>query len=394
MSLKTKLLKIFLPLVIVLFGIGVMAVLIMNRPAPKKEVKKELGALVDIYEAKEEDYQVVVKGTGTVRAAQEISVIPQVSGRVTYVSPSFKDGGFFKKGELLFKIEDIDYLLALEQAKASKAKAEYELETIKSSARVARTEWGRINKEKTTEPNPLVIYEPQLRDKMASLDSANAAVEQAKLALERTRIKAPFNCLIRRENIDLGQYVSAGNSVATLFGTDMAEIIVPLPLNELEWLIIPSGRARGKGSMAYVQVNIGEKKFLWQSWIVRSLGEVDSKTRMMQVVLSVEDPYGIKTGDVPGPVLAVGTFVDIKIQGKVLSSVISIPRSGFRDDSTVWVMDETRKLRIKKVEMLRVEHEKILIREGLSHGDLVIMTTLSGVANGMKLRPIKEGDGS
>ena len=42
MSLKTKLLKIFLPLVIVLFGIGVMAVLIMNRPAPKKEVKKEL----------------------------------------------------------------------------------------------------------------------------------------------------------------------------------------------------------------------------------------------------------------------------------------------------------------------------------------------------------------
>lgn len=392
MSLKTKLIKIFLPIVILLAGAGVMAALILNRPAPKKEVKKETGALVSVFKVKKEDRQVIVKGTGTVKPEEEISVIPQVSGKIAYVSPSFVNGGFFKRGELLFKIEDIDYILALEQADAARAKAEYEMQNIESYARVARIEWERLKRKDETEPNPLVLYEPQLRQAKASLASAMAAVEQAKLDLERTRIRAPFNSIVRDESVDLGQYVTAGSRVAVLFGTDTAEIMVPLSLEELGWIDIPSVKNGKKGSLASVQVRIGGEIHKWEGKVTRSLGEVDTKTRMMQIIVAVDDPYGIKKGNDSRPELAVGSFVDVHIKGRLLRDVFSIPRTAFRENSTVWVMDETNKLRVKKVNPLRIEREEVLINEGLDDGDLIVMTTLSGAADGMKLRPLKEGE--
>jgi RND family efflux transporter MFP subunit len=389
MSRKTILLKITLPVIIIIFGVGVMAALVANRPTPKKETKEDPGALVRVLEVKKEDHKVTVKGTGTVQAAQEVTVIPQVSGRVTKIAPSFVAGGLFKKGGLLFEIEETDYLLALQRAEAARARAEYDLATIESQARVARTEWERLNGDAPGEPNPLVVYEPQLKKAMAELASAEAAIEQARLDLARTKVRAPFNCRVRSEDIDPGQYVRAGNSVAILAGTDVAEIDVPMSLDELHWVDIPR-RVGEKGSQAAVSVNIGGSTYRWQGRVVRSLGEVDPKGRMMHVVVTVNDPYGLGRKDDDRPALAMGTFVDVYLEGNVLSDIVSIPRTAFRENSTVWTMDAENRLRIQEVAPLRIERKEVLISEGLNDGDVVVLTTLSGAADGMKLRPLEE----
>lgn len=390
MGLKSKLLKIILPFIIVLAGVAVMAVLISSRPAPKKEVKKDSRALVRVLKVTKEDRQVLVQGTGIVQAAREVTVIPRVSGRVTYISESLVPGGFFRKGDLLFEIEDVDYRLAVERAKAARAKAEYNLATVESSARIARTEWERISKDNPAEPNPLVLYEPQLKNARTALTSAIAALKQAELNLERTRILAPFNCRVHSEKIDSGQFIRAGSLVAVLTGADTAEIIVPLPLDELHWLNIPRGGAE-RGSQATVELKAGNRTYRWQGRLVRSLGEVDPKSHMAKVVVAVNDPYGL-TGkkDID---LAVGTFVEVQLKGAMLKGVIVIPRYAFRENSTVWVMDETNRLRIKKVAPLRIQGEYVLIKEGLDSGDSVVLTTLSGAADSMKLQPVKEGAG-
>jgi RND family efflux transporter MFP subunit len=380
----TKLMKILLPFIIILTGIGVMAVLIAHRPVPKKEIRPDRGALVSILKVKKQDWQVIVSGTGTVEATEEVNVMPQVSGRVAYVSPSFVAGGFFQKGDLLFEIEQTDYLLALKQAEAAKAKAEHDLAVIESKARIARKEWELMAKD-DRKPNPLVIYEPQLKNAKAALASASAAVEQARLNLERTKLYAPFNCRVRSEKIALGQFVTAGSSVAVLSGTDTAEIIVPLPLDELQWIDIPKPGTEGRGSSATVSISIGDTTHQWQGQVVRSTGEVDLKTRMMKIVVAVKDPYGLKNSK---PALAIGSFVNVRIKGKTLSGVFVIPRNAFRDGSTVWTMDADNKLRIKKVTPLRIERDEVIISEGLNDGDLVVLTTLSGAADGMKLRPV------
>ncbi|NIO19864.1 MAG: efflux RND transporter periplasmic adaptor subunit [Candidatus Aenigmarchaeota archaeon] len=299
-------------------------------------------------------------------------------------------GGFFQKNEILFEIEDSDYRLALEKAKAVKAKAEYDLATIESQARIARREWKKINNDSQTPPNPLVLYEPQLKNARAALISASAAIEQAELDLERTKIKAPFNCRVRSEDIDLGQYVRTGDRVAELAGTDTAEIHVPLSADDLRWLHIPLYGKTHNGSPAYISVHIGGKQYTWQGRVVRSTGEVDPKSRMMQLVVEIKDPYGIiEQKDPAHPVLASGTFVIVQIRGKTLKDVFVIPRIAFRDNSTVWLMNKENKLRIKNVIPVRIEKEKVIIGKSLDDGDMIVLTNISGAADGMKLRAME-----
>jgi RND family efflux transporter MFP subunit len=391
MSLRSIVLKIVLPLVIIGSGAAVMVLMVVSRPEPTREVPKDPGALVEVITVKKADHLVTVKGTGTVQPAQEISVVPQVGGRIASASPSLVAGGFFREGELLFSIEDTDYRLALERAEATRAKAEYELATIESQAEVARVEWERLYEESAEEPNPLVLYEPQLKNARAALASARASVRQAEIDLERTRVRAPFNSRVRSEDIDLGQYVRAGTGVAVLAGTDTAEIAVPLPLAELRWLSIPKNGRDGSGSSASVRLFVGGVLYEWQGRVVRSTGEVDPGSRMMHVVVEVKDPYGLARREDARPPLAVGAFVDVHVAGTTLSDVYTIPRRALRDNARVWAVHGDDTLRIKNVTPLRLERDVVVVGEGLAEGDRLVLTTISGAADGMRLRPMEEG---
>ena len=390
MNRKNIFLKIAVPVIIIIAGFVIMKTLISSRPEPAKEARENPGILVEVFEVERTDTHVMVKGTGTVESSQEVTLVPQVSGRIVYVAPTMNVGGFFEKNSILFEIEETDYKLALERAMSARAKAEYELATIESQAQIARSEWGIISKDSDTPANPLVLYEPQLKSSKAALASASAQVEQAKLDLERTKIKAPFNARVRAENIDPGQYVKSGNSVAVLAGTDTAEIALPLTLDDLQWLDIPRHGERQNGADAVVHLHIGGNTHKWDGRVVRSTGEVNPKSRMMQLIVEIKDPYGLnKKKDAASPSLAAGTFVEVHIKGKKLKEVFIIPRTSLRDNATVWVMDKENKLRIKDVTLLRMEKENVIISKGIAKGDMIVKTNISGAADGMKLRPIK-----
>jgi RND family efflux transporter MFP subunit len=387
MSRKSILLKIALPIVVILAGFAGMQLMVHSRSAPKKEVKESRGVLVEVKGVTRENLPVVVMGTGTVGSKQEASITPQVNGRVTYLAPGFVVGGLFRKGDLLFRIEDTDYRLVIDRAKATIAKAEFDLATVEGQARVARIEWERLHLAEKKEPSPLVLYEPQLKNAQANVDSAMAALSQAELDLARTSVYAPFTCLVRSEEIDLGQYVTVGNRVATVAGTGTAEIVVPLPLEEMQWITIPRKGSNGNGSKALVKLAVGDQVFTWKGRVVRSLGEVDPRGRMAQVVVAVADPYNLKRGGgSKRRDLEIGMFVDVEIIGKTLSGVFAVPRSALRDGDTVWTMDDEGKLRVTPVTVVRRERDTVVLRDSFQEGDLVVLTNISGAAEGMKLR--------
>jgi RND family efflux transporter MFP subunit len=390
MSLKQKLFKIGLPIIIVLLGVAVFAILKSLKQEPQQEMRQDLGMLVEVFPVENQDWQVTVIGTGTVQAAQEISIIPQTSGEVIYVSPSMEEGGFFNKDEVLFKIDSTDYQLGLEQAKATEAKAELNLATIESWSRVARAEWERIKQVDEDEPNPLVVYEPQLKNARAELASAKASVKQAELHLERTEIRAPFNCRVRSENVDIGQYVRAGSSIAFVAGTDTAEVVVPLPLDELKWIDVPQKGSQTKGSITTIHSEINGKDYERQGRIVRSTGEVDTMSRMTKIVIEVDDPYGLLHGGNARKALIPGSFVDVSIKGGRLADVFLVPRTAIRDNDTVWIMDKDNLLRIKDAQIVRYEREHVLVTDSLEDGARIVLTNIPGAADGMKLRVAQE----
>jgi RND family efflux transporter MFP subunit len=391
MSANKRRLKIFLPILIVALGAVGMYLMAASRTAPPKEARENPGMLVEVMKVQRGDHDLRIHATGTVQPRRQAEITPQVSGRVVEMAPDLVAGGFFQKGDLLFTIEPLDYRLGVDRARSALAKAEVELATIESRARIARSEWERLGLEDGGRPNPLVLFEPQLKEARAAVASARASLTQAELDLARTRVEAPFNCRIRSEQLDLGQYLRAGTSVAVVAGTDTAEVIVPLPLEEMSWLRIPGPRG-GEGSPATVRFRSGQETFEWAGRIVRSLGEVDARGRMVRVAVEIDDPYGLEATDQKRPDLAIGMFVEALLHGQTLPEVFALPRKALRDGDTVWVADADNLLRILPVKVVRQERDDVLVEDGLPEDARVVLTYLTGAAEGMKLRPLAEGE--
>ena len=388
MKSRSRILKVGLPIVILLAGAFGMVGLVSSKTPPQRIEKPRIGTLVETQPLQVGDHQVRIHATGTVQSATRVDIVPQVSGRIVQLANAFKEGGFFAKGELLFEIEDADYRLAIEKSRAQIAKAEYDLTSVESQARVARQEWERVKLEDKHRPNPLVLYQPQLKNARAALASARAELRQAKLDLQRTRILAPFNGRISSKSADLGMFVTTGQPVATIAGTDAAEIVVPVPLQELQWIDVPRMQGR-PGSTAEIHLNsVGDHH--WQGRIDRSLGEADPQSRMIRLVVSVEDPYGLKRNDANALDLAEGLFVNVTLLGKTIENIYAVPVSTLRHQETLWLITEEQTLNIVPVRVLRREKDHVLVRGPLSGSQPLITTQISGAAQGMSLRLAQE----
>ena len=383
-----KMKRALLPFLVIVISLVLTFVLVKSRKTPKPHEAPHLGPLVEVGILSKANRQILISGTGSAQSRYEVSITPQIKGRVSELSPQMVAGGTFQKGELLFAIEDVDYQLAIAHAQATLAQAELELLRNENLADLARKEWHSLNSESDLEPNPLVVYEPQLKSARALRDAAQANVKQAELNLERTRVFAPFDCYVRSEQLEIGQFLNAGAPVATVAGIDQIEIVVPLPLEEIVWLQVPRKGTKQRGSLAKVELQSGGRTFHWQGEITRSLGEIDPRNRMARVVVTVNDPFTEDTekANLLNDLLP-GMFVNVQILGEELSDIISVPRGAMHDNDTIWVIDDENRLHIREVDILRRERDEVLIRSGLDANEKIVLTNLSGAAEGMLLRP-------
>jgi RND family efflux transporter MFP subunit len=383
-----KMKRALLPFLVIVIALVLTFALVNSRKTPKPHEAPHLGPLVDVGILTKANRQILISGTGSAQSRYEVSITPQVKGRVSELSPQMVAGGTFQKDELLFAIEDVDYQLAIAHAQANLAQAELELLRNENLADLARKEWHSLNSESALEPNPLVVYEPQLKSARALRDAAQANVKQAELNLERTRVFAPFDCYVRSEQLEIGQFLNTGAPVAIVAGIDQMEIVVPLSLDEIVWLQVPRKGTKQRGSLAKVELQSGGRTFHWQGEITRALGEIDPRNRMARVVVTVNDPFAEDTEktNLLNDLLP-GMFVNVQILGEELSGVISVPRGAMHDNDTIWVIDDENRLHIREVDILRRERDEVLIRSGLVANEKIVLTNLSGAAEGMLLRP-------
>lgn len=378
--------RIGLPLLVLLAGFLLMQLLLKQRQPPEPMAREVVGALVEVLEMQPRTHQVVVSGAGTVQAAREISLVPRVSGQVSRVGENFVTGGFVRRGELLLQIDPVDYELALRRAEATVARAQVALETTTGRAAVARLEWQDFGTPGAAEPNPLALYEPQLAEAKADLAAAAADLAAAELNLARTEIRAPFNARIRSRTAETGQYVQAGAGIAVLTGTDSAEVVVPIPQADLPWLAIPRPGTDEAGAAARILLEVAGRQHQWPGRVLRSLGEVESQGRMVQVVIAITDPYGLNSRTPPAIDLLPGIFVGVELGGLRLEEVFVLPRRALREGNTVWLLNEEQRLTIRPVKVVREEREIVLVDGGLAAGDRVVLTDLAGAAQGLALR--------
>ena len=383
--MSSKALKFVIPIVVLIAGVAAAALIASARKAPPRVDRPALGPLVEVIPTEVTDVPVIVSGHGEVVARVVVDLMPQVTGQVVKIHHSLVAGGFFKAGEVLVVIDPRDYDLAVERAQAAVARAKVTLEREQAEAEVAREEWDGLHPGE--EPTGLVIREPQIRQAEAEYAASVADLNIAKLNLERTLISLPFDGVIVSESGDVGQFVGKGTRLATVYGTDFVDVRVPLDSRELVWFDVPTGQGT-MGPRAEVSVNLGGREVTWSGRVTRMEAQVDQISRMIHVVVEVADPYQTNADHQP---LLPGTFVDVSIFGRTLAGVVAIPRHAIRDGNRVWVYDDGA-LRVREVEVLRSDRLQSLVASGLDGNDLVVVSSLDAVTDGMKVR--RAGDES
>lgn len=378
---------------VVLIGAGFGAFLLLaTAPEVESVSPEEALPIVRAIEAQPGDVRMTVRSQGTVAPRTESNLVPEVSGSVVWISPALVSGGFFSKDEPLLRIDDRDYAAALARARADVARAEGEAEHAAAELRRQRG----LARSNANSPSQLSNARRGERVARASLEAAKVSLEVAERDLARTEIRAPFDGRVRDERVDVGQFVSRGAAIATLYATDFAEIRLPLADRQLAYLDLPGIRQptnAGEGPSVRLFASFAGAEHTWHGRIVRTEGEIDPQSRMVHVVARVEDPYGTaeELEAAPAP-LAVGLFVRAEIDGRVAQGVIVVPRSAMRDADRLLVVDRADRLHLRDVEVLRIDRDEVMIRTDLDDGDQVVVSPIAVVVDGMKVRPIHDSE--
>lgn len=388
--IRTKL-KILLPIVIVAAAILAGWAIINSKPQAQRMAAPTVALSVEATRLVESDYQVMVTADGTVRPRTTSTLIPQVPGRVIEVSPSFREGGFFERGDILLRIEPRDFELALASAEAQVAQASAAMEQELALAEVVKGDWESLGKKAPD----LGLRKPQIAAARAALLSAQSQLERARVDLDRTMIRAPYAGRVLEQNVDIGQFVSVGTMLARIYAIDYVEIRLPLSNRQLEYVRLPE-RFRDDGNVTNqdgpavtVQAVVGHTTYSWDGRIVRAEGAIDTQSRQLYVVAQVDDPYA--RGPEGRPPLRIGQFVTASIQGELLKDVIVIPRLALREGGEVLLVDERNVLQRKSVSVLWSDEDQVVIGQGLVEGDVLTLTAVSVSASGSTVRPTIDG---
>ncbi|MHC4873723.1 MAG: efflux RND transporter periplasmic adaptor subunit [Planctomycetota bacterium] len=327
--------KFIVPLIIIIIAIGGAFVFIKTKPKAKRKKSQRSTRYVVTERLKPSDYQVKVSGMGTITPSHNINLQPRVSGQVIEVSPDFEAGGFFKQGETILKIESSDYKAVLAQKKAELAKAElnYKLEVGRQD--IAKREYEMLGTKNASKlEKELTLRKPHLAQMKTALSAAKATLKKAELDLERTDVKAPFNCIVREKKTDIGAQVTSQTVLAELISGDSVYAVVSIPVDKLRWIDIPDMKSK-QGSTAKISISgLTNGQNFWTGKIIRQKPSLEEKGRMAQLIIDI--PLKQKNDNK----LLLGSYVNVLLEGTSLKNIFILPRKAVRDGNQIWIFNE------------------------------------------------------
>ncbi|SFD11602.1 efflux RND transporter periplasmic adaptor subunit [Pseudoalteromonas denitrificans] len=376
-----KIQKILIP-VAILAVTAIAASFIKNNP-PKSQrgkVAKTAQMTVEVKTLALESYSVVIESFGTVKPRIESVLISQVSGQITDVRDQFREGGFFEQGDVLITLDDRDYLAEKKIAQASLMSAKQALLEEKARVEQALVDWKRLGN--GDKPSALVLREPQLAAAKAQVLSAHAQLEKANLALERSKIIAPYAGRILKKHVDLGQVVSVNTQLANIYATDTVEIRLPIKNKDLDLMIFPEEYRNSKAQAQSTSVELLSQLVSHQTWqgnVIRTESAIDSDSQQLYIVAQIKNPFDVNQAKIAP--IKIGQYVTAKIQGKKVEDAIVIPNSAIYQGSYVYIVEQGV-LKRKDIQLRWQNSQDAIVSTGLKVNDNLVITPLGQVSSG------------
>ncbi len=403
--------------------IGVLVLMFMNagKKTPIQAENAEVPRVVRTISIPLVDLQPVAEGYGVVQPAKTWSAVAQVTGRVIEMHPRLRDGEMIAAGTPLFRIDPVDYELALAQLKAELAEIEVqqsnttdllaieqrnlelavrEADRLKKLAEIGTTSGSDTDQAERTMLNSRTSVQ-HLQNSLALLPTQRKVLEaklaQAERDLENTSIKAPFNLRIANLSVEKDQFVSTGQTLFQGDYVDRSEVVAQVAMSSLRHLFFgrgadaPNTEELGAGFAEYadlrpvIQMDMGGEVAEWDAEFVRFTDRIDSQTRTIGAVVALDKPF---EKVIPGhrPPLSKGMFVKVLLHGRIQPQQIVIPRSAIRDGKAL-IVNSDQRLVIKDIELLYNQDSLSVIQSGVEPGQQLVVSDLIPAVEGMLLQP-------
>ncbi|MBN1852850.1 MAG: efflux transporter periplasmic adaptor subunit [Pirellulales bacterium] len=420
----------------VILAMGLVGLLIFSREGPERAARHEEARSLRVIRAVAVDTVPRVLGYGTAKPAQVWQAVAEVKGRIIEIHPQLKAGAMLQEGEVLLRIDPVEYELAVAQFEADIAQATAQLEelTVKetndqasleieqASLQLAERDLQRaeallpkkavaattVDQEKRDVlaqrqivqrlQNSLRLVPQQKKSLEATLAVKKTGLRQAELDLAKTVIKSPFDCRLGKVEMEPGQYLGAGQSLFEAYGTALTEIEIEIPLDQLRILIPPDHGFRPPMTMdentvrglfdfdVIVRYRSGDFEAEWKGQVVRMREQLHPRTRSVALVITVDKSY---EQAIPGrrPPLLQGMYCEAELRGPVRKGKIVIPRTALHDGH-VYVVGNDRRLRRRKVEAEFAQSNFLCLEEGLTAGETLVVSDPTPAIEGLLVEPV------
>jgi len=417
-----------LPIVLLIVAVATGTVLLKTPPELAKSDAPTVAAVVGVSPLEPENSPATIEAFGTVVAAREIEVQPEVTGCVVRHHPQLAPGGVVRAGDMLLEIDRSDYEIAVREAEAALEVARLQVESLRAGVEALRgratqleaelsylrwnmervaslSEQARANEAEARDTQAkhagkqaeLRALRAQVVEQERNVDRAVAQAEVAKtrlavaeLDLTRTRVTVPFDAIVRWESIEPGQLVSRGSPVARLAATEEFWVEASVPVRHLARIRFPETSGEG-GSAVEVTLETGGAVVQRQGMALRPRSALDPAGRMARVLMTIPDPLRLNDADaIGGDAILLGSYVRLSIDAGVLEDVYAIPRYALRENESVWVRTSAGTLAIRDVDVVWRRDHDVLVRDGFEPEDMLVTTHLASVIPGMPLE-IRDG---
>ena len=323
------------------------------------------------------DFPVYLKALGTVTATNTVNVRSRVGGELVKVN--FQEGQKVKAGDLLAEIDPRSYQIALQQAEGTLAQNQAQLK----NAQIDLQRYKGLFAEDSIAKQTLDTQEALVGQYQGTIKTNQAAVGDAKLNLDFTRIRAPINGRLGLRQLDVGNLVAANDTTALVVITQTQPITVAFTLPESELNAVLARYRSG----AQLPVEAWDRSDVKQQavGVLRSLdNQIDTTTGTLKFKAFFENQ---------DEALFPNQFVNVRLLADTLKGVVLAPSAAIQfgtDGSFVYVMEGDNKVRIRKLKLGASDGDHTVVSEGLANGERVVLEGTDRLRDGSDVEVVND----
>ncbi len=365
-------------LIVIASGIGIIFLSILlgellsdQKKATKIKKTKVSNKVVETRKVNYDDLKTEITTYGRVETAQTVDLLSEVSGRMFQGNLRLKEGQRFKKGTLLFYVDDQEAALDLKSQKSNFLRDLAEIiPNIKvdfnENFEAWRTYFNSLDIDKKFEALPKHLSEKE-KTFLATkgIYSAYYSIKSAEVRLAKYRYYAPFSGSITKVTMQSGSFVNAGTNIGTIIRAGVHELRVTIDTKDIPWI----------QQNAPVKVYSDETQQYWNGKVTRISDYVNQNTQSVDVFVAIE-PSDQRIYD--------GQFFRAAIPSRTVKNGMIMPRNAIYDGNEVFVVENDTMLRVKTVQVIRLTEEEAIFN-GLSEGTDLVIEPLIGAHNNMRV---------